>query len=89
MAGIRLGMAFASEEIISLFNKVKPPYNINVLTQKTALKGMSNTKEVYKNVNTILEERARLEELLPDYSFVQKVYPVSYTHLTLPTILLV
>ena len=75
MAGIRLGMAFASEEIISLFNKVKPPYNINVLTQKTALDGMADAEGVYKKVNTILTERARLEELLPNFSFVQKVYP--------------
>ncbi len=75
MAGIRLGMAFASEEIINLFNKVKPPYNINVLTQKTALDGMANTKGVYENVNTILAERTKLEELLPNFSFVQKVYP--------------
>ncbi len=74
MAGIRLGMAFASEEIISLFNKVKPPYNINVLTQKTALDGMADAEGVYEKVNTILAERTRLEELLPNFSFVQKVY---------------
>ena len=75
MAGIRLGMAFASEEIINLFNKVKPPYNVNVLTQKTALEGMSDAEGVYEKVNTILAERTRLEKLLPNFSFVQKVYP--------------
>ena len=75
MAGIRLGMAFASEEIISLFNKVKPPYNINVLTQEKALEGMATEEEVYEKVNTILAERTKLEALLPSFSFVQKVYP--------------
>ena len=75
MAGIRLGMAFASEEIISLFNKVKPPYNINVLTQEKALEGMATEEEVYEKVNTILAERTKLEALLPNFSFVQKVYP--------------
>ncbi len=75
MAGIRLGMAFASEEIISLFNKVKPPYNINVLTQEKALEGMAADEEVYEKVNTILAERTKLEALLPNFSFVQKVYP--------------
>lgn len=75
MAGIRLGMAFASVEIINLFNKVKPPYNINVLTQKMALEGMSDAQGVYEKVNTILAERTRLEKLIPDFSFVQKVYP--------------
>ncbi len=75
MAGIRLGMAFASEEIIGLFNKVKPPYNVNTITQKAALVGMRGIDDFKKNLTKIIEERKQLEELLPEFSYVQKVYP--------------
>ena len=75
MAGIRLGMAFASEEIIGLFNKVKPPYNINSITQKAALVGTRDLEAFNKSISTILEERQKLAEALSEFSFVQKVYP--------------
>ena len=75
LAGIRLGMAFASPELIALFNKVKAPYNINQLTQETALKMLENTEKTAANVKTILQERGRLEKAFANYSFVQKIYP--------------
>jgi histidinol-phosphate aminotransferase len=75
MAGIRLGMAFASEEIIALFNKVKPPYNVNQLTQKAALDALLSDHSLTEMVEVILEQRDRLEQRLPDLPFVQRVYP--------------
>ena len=62
LAGVRLGMAFASKEIIDVFNKVKYPYNINILTQKEAFKAFENTMEVSKWVSTIILERNRMME---------------------------
>jgi len=74
-AGIRLGMAFASEEIIRIFNKVKYPYNVSKLTQNYALNLLNNYQEIKDNVAVILEERGRLEKVLPELSCVEKVYP--------------
>ena len=74
-AAIRLGMAFASEEIIALFNKVKYPYNVNLLTQQQALKALDEKIDVEKWASTILQERNRMIrafELLP---MCEKVYP--------------
>ena len=75
LAGIRLGMAFAASELIAIFNKVKAPYNINQLTQETAMKMLEDTEKTAANVKTILKERKRLEALLPNYPFLQKIYP--------------
>ena len=74
-AGIRLGMAFASEEIICLFNKVKYPYNVNKLTQNYALNLLSNYQDIKDKVAAILEERAKLEQALINLPCVEKVYP--------------
>lgn len=60
LAGIRLGMAFASEEIIEVFNKVKPPYNINEATQELALEALNNVEQV----NEWIRETIRLREML-------------------------
>ena len=75
LAGIRLGMAFASKEIIHYFNKVKPPYNVNQLTQKAALEALNDTKTRADWVITILRERDELATHLAAFPFVQKVYP--------------
>lgn len=75
LAGIRLGMGFASEEIVALFNKVKPPYNINQLTQQTALEALQNEQQQKVWVKEILEERNALEKALESLSFVQQIYP--------------
>ena len=74
-AAIRMGMAFASAEIIALFNKVKYPYNVNELTQQQAIKALSDPFEVDKWVKILLQERSKLMEafqLLPD---CEEVYP--------------
>jgi histidinol-phosphate aminotransferase len=75
LAGLRLGMAFASEEIIDLFNKVKPPYNINEATQQNALDAFNNIKVVNNWIVQTVEERKRLVESIKGMSFVITVYP--------------
>lgn len=76
-AGIRLGMAFASKEIIGYFNNVKYPYNINILTQNEALKILSKRFEIDKWIGIILEERTRLMEAVSILPYCQKVYPTN------------
>ena len=75
MAGIRLGMAFAQPEIIKIFNKIKYPYNINMLTQKKALELLEHTEEKEEWVKVIVEERDKMIRKLFKLSFVQVVYP--------------
>ena len=75
MAGIRLGMAFAQPEIIRVFNKIKYPYNINILTQKKALELLNNLPKKEEWVKTILDEREKIVVELIKFPFVQKVYP--------------
>lgn len=74
-AAIRLGMAFASEEIITLMNKVKYPYNVNLLTQQKATEIVKNRYEVEKWVNNILQERSRLMEAFRMLPICKEVYP--------------
>lgn len=74
-ATIRLGMAFASPDIIGIFTKIKYPYNINLLTQQEALRMMQRHYEVQRWVSTLLEERARLMEAFARLSCCKKVFP--------------
>jgi len=75
LAGIRLGMAFTNPEIIALLNKVKPPYNVNELTQKAALDALQRADEQERMVATLLEERQKLAEALPKLPYVAEVWP--------------
>jgi histidinol-phosphate aminotransferase len=75
LAALRLGMAFAIPEIISILNKIKPPYNISGLTQTTVLEAMGNLQKVEEMVSHILREREVLRKLLEDLPMVKKVYP--------------
>jgi histidinol-phosphate aminotransferase len=74
LAGLRVGMAFASEPIIDIFNKIKPPYNINVVSQKLALDALDNVQQVNTWIKQIVEERERLSNEFVGLSFVKKVY---------------
>jgi histidinol-phosphate aminotransferase len=74
-AAIRLGMAFASEEIIHIFNKVKYPYNVNLLSQKKALEMLNNPFEVDKWVSILIQERHRLMEAFKQLPLCKQVYP--------------
>ena len=75
LAALRLGMAFASKEIISILNKIKPPYNISGLTQKTVLKALENTKQLDDMVKEILVQKEQLQLALEQVPEVEKVYP--------------
>lgn len=74
-AAIRLGMAFADPEIIGIMNKVKYPYNINLLTQEQALKVLNNSDEIDSWVKMILQERTRLIEAFGQLAICEKAYP--------------
>jgi histidinol-phosphate aminotransferase len=74
-AAIRLGMAFASKEIIELFNKVKYPYNVNLLTQRQALEELNNTEAVEKWVSLILSERKHMIQAFRELPSCIEVYP--------------
>jgi len=75
LAGIRLGMAFAHERIISVFDKIKPPYNISELTQRLALEKLNDTSEKNETVAVLNEQRNRLAEQLQHVDIILKVFP--------------
>ena len=75
LAGIRLGVGYASERIIQVLNNIKLPYNLNTLTQDTAIKILDNIGEYKEKVATIKSEREKLFNELKDLPFVQKVFP--------------
>ena len=74
-AAIRLGMAFASKDIIGLFNKVKYPYNVNQLTQQHALEALSDRLQVEKWVKLLLQERKTMMASFTELRVCEKVYP--------------
>ena len=74
-AALRLGMAFASAEIIELFNKVKYPYNINLLTQEQADKIIDRRFEVEDWVRLLLQERTKVMKAFAELPICKKVYP--------------
>jgi len=75
LAGIRLGICYASKEIIAVLNKIKTPYNVNTLTQEAAVKALHNKDVVSDQIASILNERIRLKKALTAYSFIKKIYP--------------
>ncbi|SHI89508.1 histidinol-phosphate transaminase [Pseudozobellia thermophila] len=75
MAGIRLGICMASEEIIEVLNKIKPPYNVNELTQSRALRRVSNASRIESEVREILEQKDLLLKVLPKIECIEKIYP--------------
>ncbi|MEL7119965.1 MAG: aminotransferase class I/II-fold pyridoxal phosphate-dependent enzyme, partial [Bacteroidota bacterium] len=75
LAGIRLGMAFAQEWIVELFNKVKPPYNINKLTQEAVLEKLIQGNAIQEEITTVLGQRALLQQYLSSLEYIEKIYP--------------
>jgi histidinol-phosphate aminotransferase len=75
LAGLRVGMAFASEAIIDVFNKIKPPYNINAASQKLALEALNNVDQVNNWIKEIVIEREKLSQAISALPFVVKIYP--------------
>ena len=74
MAGIRLGMGFSNEKIINYLNKIKPPYNINLLTERKALEELYKIDEIEKNISIVLDQRNLLVSCLEKLDFVEKIY---------------
>ncbi len=75
LAALRMGMAFASTEIVSYLNKVKPPYNISEPVQELALKALGEVGQVNDMIKVIVELRGELEQALRNLQIVKKVYP--------------
>jgi histidinol-phosphate aminotransferase len=75
LAGIRLGVCYASEEIIKILNNIKPPYNVNELTQQKAVERLSKIDDVEKEVSEIIQERDAVLKSLKEVSFIKKIYP--------------
>lgn len=86
LAGLRVGSAFASDEIIRLFNKVKPPYNVSQIAQEAILKALENRAEVENTISKTIFEREGLTEKLANFSFVTKVYPTDANFILVKTI---
>ena len=74
-AAIRMGMAFASKEIIAIYNKVKYPYNVNQLTQQQAMEMLKDPFEVDKTVKILLQERNRLMQSFSELPICEHIYP--------------
>ncbi len=86
LAGLRVGLAFANEEIIQLFNKVKPPYNISEIAQNAILDALENRQEVEHNISQIINEREKLIENLSKLSIAMKIYPTDANFILVKTV---
>ena len=75
LAGIRLGVCYGSATLIAVLNKIKPPYNVNELTQKRALERLENEDKIKSEIESIIAQREELFQVLLDVKFVQKIYP--------------
>ncbi len=75
LAGLRIGLGWMQPELASLFNHVKPPYNISSLSQTLAIKRLSDLLIITSEVNNIIEQRSFLKKHLMDYGYVHRVYP--------------
>ena len=75
LAGIRLGICYASAAIIAVLNKIKPPYNVNELTQKRALERLNDSSKIKEEINSIIAQRELLLKVLREVNFVSKIYP--------------
>jgi len=75
LAAVRVGIAYANETIISVLNKVKPPYNVSQLNQEAAVKSLADETTFKSNVDLLKSEREKLREMLLALDFVTKVYP--------------
>jgi len=75
LAGIRLGICYASAEVISVLNKIKPPYNVNELTQLRALERLNDEAKIKNEITSIIAQRTELLKVLNEVSFVEKIYP--------------
>ena len=85
LAGLRVGMAFASQAIVEVLNKVKPPYNISASTQELVLKALEEVEQVNEMIRTLVQLRERLAADLAVLPMVRKVYPSDANFLLVKT----
>jgi len=85
MAGLRVGLAFASEQIIDLMNRVKPPYNVSGIAQQAVLEALGKRGEIDAWIGETIGERTRLNNALAEFEFVQKVHPTDANFLLVAT----
>ena len=74
LAGLRVGLAYADAEIIKLFNKVKPPYNVSEIAQSAILQALENKEKIEKTIEEIISERGKLIKNISDLKIVEKIY---------------
>lgn len=86
LAALRLGMAYADPAVIQLLNKVKPPYNVNALTQQKALEALANVGQMEKVAQEIVRLRLDLSEKLFQHPLVQRVYPSDANFILVKTV---
>ncbi|HEY4617486.1 MAG TPA: histidinol-phosphate transaminase [Flavobacterium sp.] len=75
LAGIRMGICYASSAVIGILNKIKPPYNVNELTQKRALERLADKEKIQLEIDSIIIQREDLLKVLHQVKFVNKIYP--------------
>ncbi len=75
LAGIRLGVCYASPEIIKILNNIKPPYNVNQLTQQKAIERLQKVNEVQQEIIAIKNQRNQLISNLKEIDFIKEIYP--------------
>ena len=75
LAGARVGVAYANSNVIDLYNKVKPPYNVSTLNQEKVIESLNNLVEFEVNKNTILDEKKQLIKAFENLKLIQKIYP--------------
>jgi histidinol-phosphate aminotransferase len=85
LAGLRLGICYASEEILQILNRVKYPYNVNSITQQRAIDALTNYQETEKRISELVSERKRLEMKLNKITIVKKIYPSDANFLLVKT----
>ncbi|MBQ0118069.1 MAG: histidinol-phosphate transaminase [Flavobacterium sp.] len=75
LAGLRVGLLYANKDFVGILNKIKPPYNVNVLSQAKAVEILKDYDKVAAATALIVEEKKKMNEALKEISFIQKIYP--------------
>ena len=75
LAGLRLGIAIARPEIIQLLHNIKPPYNINTLSQQNAIEALKDTKTYQTQIESLIAERKRLDDELRSVAWIKQIFP--------------
>ncbi|MEM6735758.1 MAG: histidinol-phosphate transaminase [Bacteroidota bacterium] len=75
LAGIRLGAGIGNQQVIDVLNKIKPPYNVNSITQRKAIEALNRPDEIKRQVEILIEERLKLQEGLKQILSVKRIYP--------------